>query len=674
MSHQDIIPTRGPEARSEEKEHPDEPMVGRWYWVKEEGDDEAWLGCVVEIGSNYIKIDGPFYAAVRIHFDNFWKVCKHEPDAESIIQGEVERGRSKVASLMAQVYEVTARLGVGVNPALTSGESDTQALAVSMGDVPADKYKQDLVRAERQELPTLFNDIERANKDMATWMSASLIPLRAKAQALRPLIGAIQARVHNVELYAGLVEQVTTIRDGEPAEMTTPIHLMQRRHYMDEECLAQYRTGGMEFKDVSAFDEWLAQPENRARILPFPRCIVAFQVRRASKPFRGGRTFSDFINFLTSTEENKSTFLYIRNGEQLHRLSTSYDFGHNLFPDMGQTDMTGMLYAKAGEHGVSEVITENQYLGLVEEDEAKERERARKYAEADEEDKWQWEAWRRQHRYSEGYTPFNKENVYYDEIAKYLADQVAKHNRLTLVLQGLLDRSMILHPHPPWALWTQAGFKTGLVLVYDSSRALHSGEKPDFEAYCARLNSAIRAGSVTIGQEDLWELAEGRKFRDRNPRIGFNGLSGGYSDEEPRHRPYGNPGPGFLAQVAKCSSRTGRCTFEWERRRVKREWRDQSDFIPVSFTVEMARLFNVSAYKPGDFHMFFDDPRTREEYLEWAPLLLSAEEYHAGRMKVGSSRHQFDLFGKVSFGWRDESSEVAGPDEPEEEVEDGSRD
>ena len=88
----------------------------------------------------------------------------------------------------------------------------------------------------------------------------------------------------------------------------------------------------------------------------------------------------------------------------------------------------------------------------------------------------------------------------------------------------------------------------------------------------------------------------------------------------------------------------------------------------------MARLFNVSAYKPGDFHMFFDDPRTREEYLEWAPLLLSAEEYHAGRMKVGSSRHQFDLFGKVSFGWRDESSEVAGPDEPEEEVEDGSRD
>jgi hypothetical protein len=39
----------------------------------------------------------------------------------------------------------------------------------------------------------------------------------------------------------------------------------------------------------------------------------------------------------------------------------------------------------------------------------------------------------------------------------------------------------------------------------------------------------------------------------------------------------------------------------------------------------------VSAYKPGDFRQFFEDPRTRQEYLKWAPLMLTAEDYYAGK-------------------------------------------
>ena len=43
----------------------------------------------------------------------------------------------------------------------------------------------------------------------------------------------------------------------------------------------------------------------------------------------------------------------------------------------------------------------------------------------------------------------------------------------------------------------------------------------------------------------------------------------------------------------------------------------------------------MDAYKPGDYLQFFNDPRTRAKYLKWAPLLLEAEEYHAGNRKVG---------------------------------------
>jgi hypothetical protein len=76
--------------------------------------------------------------------------------------------------------------------------------------------------------------------------------------------------------------------------------------------------------------------------------------------------------------------------------------------------------------------------------------------------------------------------------------------------------------------------------------------------------------------------------------------------------------------------------FQWNRKRLKDTWMKRyGDPISTSIAVPDARLLNVSAYKPGDFKQFFLDPRTRAQYLKWAPMLLAAEEYHAGNMKVG---------------------------------------
>jgi hypothetical protein len=85
--------------------------------------------------------------------------------------------------------------------------------------------------------------------------------------------------------------------------------------------------------------------------------------------------------------------------------------------------------------------------------------------------------------------------------------------------------------------------------------------------------------------------------------------------------------------------------YEWTRKsqRGKKRWvpspnrpgwgrhvRDYDD-IPVRMEVPIGEVFNVSAYTPGDYRQFFEDPRTRRDYLQWAPILLAAEEYHAGR-------------------------------------------
>jgi hypothetical protein len=96
-----------------------------------------------------------------------------------------------------------------------------------------------------------------------------------------------------------------------------------------------------------------------------------------------------------------------------------------------------------------------------------------------------------------------------------------------------------------------------------------------------------------------------------------------------RHRPYGNPGPGKLARVVAVAKRD--VTFAWMRRTANdKEAR-------VTLTVPKTEVFNVSAYRKGDFKQFFDDPSTRSMYLRWAPLLLEAEEWLAGNRVVAPS-------------------------------------
>jgi hypothetical protein len=619
------------------------PEVGQWYWVTDE-DGDRWFGCATHIGSNYVEIRAPEHTnsqmICRVHCDEFWDVCEHEPNAQAVICAKVDEYQGEVNALMGRVREITARLGVAPSPALAAGEEETRALAIrGQGDGDMHAYRDELVKAQADVLPDLFKQIRSANENLATWMSANMLPLQAMAKGLEKSLDTIKDRIFSVQLYAGLVETVERIADGEPADLTTPIHVMQRRHYMDEECLANYQAGGMDFEDVSAFDRWLVKPENMHRILPFERCVVAFRIRHHRKE-REMLSVSDFIRILGAEQADKATLLYLRNGDIVYRMRTGIEFDEGLFPDMERSDLgEGKIWAKMFGHSVDKLISDNEYKAMREEQEQRKRDRAAWEASLEtpeamarakrkglrEPDRsctdvpWVPDFYSRM----EEYIPFDPANVHYDDIAAKVAADVKAHNRVALVLQGLLDRSEVFHPHPPWQIWTQEGFETALRLVYDKSRTLTTGDAPDFEAYRRKLNASIKAGSITVGQEDAWLVHEAQKYCER---LDSGWARGDWRPE--RYRPHNNPGPGVVARVVKCSK--GKCTFAWERERE----RTDGDPIRVTFTADTAELLNISAYKPGDYHQFFDDPRTRAEYLEWAPLLLAAEDYHAGKREV----------------------------------------
>jgi len=672
-----LVPTVEPASTGRMPDETTPLALGQWYWLKidareedvyDDDDDEEEekpkkrkkktippskrLTCITEIGSNYVEVTGVGRndPTRRIHLNEFDIELTPESNPEPYIKAKIEGHRQQVASLLDRVKQITAALGVAPRDAIaeeSQGHGQSQALAVAHGTADVKAHKQALIKAKEKTLPDLFKEIKVQHEHMAVWMNADLLPMKAELSKMETSIEIIEDRIFTVELYAGLTEELVQIKEGQAAHNDTKVCLFQRRHYMDEECLANYEAGGMDFKSIKAFDKWLLRPENLNRILPFDRCIVAFQIRRHTKE-RHGNCLSDFIRIMSEEKADKETFLYIRNGEQVFRLSTAIDFGEQLFPDKDRSTLLGggNIYIDTKWSHSKEVIGQREYDTYME-DWQKELDEYKalkaRYEALSKEDKKNsfsilgrhvWEP--HQFKSWELCTP---DSVYYDDAMKQVARAAMEHNRIAVVLQGLLDRSPCLHPHPPWRLWTPEGFVAGIELVYDDSKALTPGAAPNFEEYRAQLNKSIVRGTLTIGQEDLWERAMAKIEQDRRDRS-WRSRSSDYELE--RFTPYGNPGPGFIAPVAKLS-RKGDCTFEWERERKTTKWvRDPSnpgymkpsdEKIGTEFTCPASSLFNVTAYTPGDYRIFFSDPRTSADYLKWAPFLLAAEDYHAGKTK-----------------------------------------
>lgn len=720
----DDIKVRSRVTREEHVQH--EPAVGEWYWVQTRESEHKrkkvveWLACVVKIGSNYVKFEGPnpgsrWNSTCRVHLDDFDTDCRLEPNAEAIIRAHIESSQQRLFGLMEDVKQLTTQLNVEPARSIEAAAEGAETQALARWDAtPIKDYKEALIKAEKTTLPELFREIKEESEVLAHWMKVMIIPIEGEIAKLDKVSKAIKSRIFSIELYAGLTEEVEQIQDGAAAATDAKIHLFQRRHYMDEECLLDYQKGGMDFGSVREFDEWLLKPENLARILPHPRCVVAFRIRRNMKDRSDeAKGLSDFIRFWAEAEEDKKTYIYMRNGERVYRLRTGLQFEEKLFPDMERSQLDGVVYARR-ESSTYELISEHDYevrqerLAEIPALEADlkplrvEQKRLEKIARKDnrvvdkETEKLYTAACREVYtrecvintlkRDAGGWTKWTPATVDFDDIAEVVKAQIDYHNRLGLILQGLLDRSPVFHPHPGWQLWTPGGFESAFELVFDDSRALVDGAAPDFEAYRARLNKSLKTGCVAVGQEEFWLRREAAKENERQA----NDWRVKYKSDYKRFRPEGDPGPGRVARVERIIK--GKALFKWtSKRRLGRSYyrRDEGDLVSRTVLVPVPQVLNVSAYTPGDFRQFYNDPRTRADYLVWAPLLLAAEEYHAGNA-AGRARHtlrrsdvQLSKTGNgpwmvsheaVSGEWVkvDEPYEWKGPspDQPEEEPED----
>lgn len=638
----------------------DEIELGDWYWFKHQGDSEKWGGfeeilcCVIDVGSNYAKIEHPctdgYHWKHRVHFSEWDARCRYESSPQTYFDQWANEEKKSISRINAEIADICARLGVEPTKKRITESQSGGSLSLVSRAVDTNEYKAALIKAKETDLPALFKQIKEHSGELTRWMLASSLSMSAKCGDLKEAIEVINDRIFTVSIYAGLTESVELVREGDPAGMGEKLRLMQGKLFMDEECLLNYSHGGMEFKDICEFDAWLAKPVNFSRILPHARCMVAFQVRRHEKHREGDGTLQTaWINFELA-KMDEITFLYIRNGERMYRLNTDIDFGDELFADRDEFDFTEpmMINDSDSNHPTMPIREFNERRKTYLKERLAFKKKRKRWKEqhelfkqwqeanpdAEENDSriehefcspfppsWPWHGFDPRH-----WKPLDDSNVYVDDVNDRIRKQANHYNRIATLIQGLLDRSETLHPHPPVKLWTEKGFESFIELIFDHDRTLYDGpEPPSWEEYKSKCNASIGVGSIVTGQDEFYWASLPRET-DRQS----------YRSHIPYRYTEGNPGPGQIAVIPEWSSRSKKATFRWIQTRyiyrtARYEHSGDTDFNR-SISVPVDQLFNISGYKPGDYKRFLNDPRTRRDYYKWAHLLLTAEEYYAGNL------------------------------------------
>ncbi len=249
--------------------------------------------------------------------------------------------------------------------------------------------------------------------------------------------------IQTIELYLGINEEIIQIQEGETAPVETPISFRQQVLYMDEEVGALGEDGkGLDYTQIDTFDTWLLTNRNFLRVLPEIKGVVVFRVRRNPKKY--GNSSNDFgtaMRNAAKNEENMRTYILIRNGENIYRIWADLVIEPRLFPRRAELQA---LFEKV-------------------------------------------EAEQNNSRYSK------------EEAEDALAETMQTYKARVIMMQGLLERTAILHPLPRainlFHLDDEA--QNMVQFIYDDEAALTDG-RITFWAWVEQINKDIQRGSRVI--------------------------------------------------------------------------------------------------------------------------------------------------------------------------------
>lgn len=176
-------------------------------------------------------------------------------------------------------------------------------------------------------------EIQERMAEMQDLVALKENALQARLQKFQDQIKQMQAVLELLNLYCGGGQQITYVRDGQPALAGTPVKVYQAVRYANEECAILSDGKGLDFETFDEFAPWLlSDPTHINRFVPDVRGVCAMQLRRHADV----RYTEDHFANIMLNQKNMQTFLVIRDGERICFVSMPINFGKRFFPTQGE--------------------------------------------------------------------------------------------------------------------------------------------------------------------------------------------------------------------------------------------------------------------------------------------------------------------------------------------------
>ena len=288
--------------------------IGRYGAENEVFDDEGKvLVCSDAFESNLVifKSNSKTYRVLNNELGNIVTPLSLD-QATALIQRDINSKQKKIMDARNKIQEVINLISMA-----NTAQSSSTAVAI-VSDNALMQQKTELKEVHAKNIEKYNEQIEETVRELhATTMYYGL-PATIGISSLGRTKEVVDEKLHELSLYGGLDEDEVDISVGGVVHESVPIHIFQNLKHMDVEAIIGYESGGIGLSNINSFNEWLAIPENRNRVLPKEKCIVAIKTRKY-------REFS--VGFFKP--ENR-TFIYMRNGENIRMLQTNLSIGSTL--------------------------------------------------------------------------------------------------------------------------------------------------------------------------------------------------------------------------------------------------------------------------------------------------------------------------------------------------------
>lgn len=363
-----------------------------------------------------------------------------------------EAGLTKQAVEHAMDPSTVAAIMAGENapPALTFTPEETQ-VEPGEGNIPgtlatrrpkntAGNVRNELMRFQKN-FTSISDRAETLKDELKLRIESKLQLCQDQAAGLEHFVGKLQGAIQTVNIYLGRDENITVIRTGERAPEDEPLKIRQLILKMDEEMAILYPEG-VDFNNLTDFDQWVQDPQNLDAILPEKKGIVVLVPTTRKREYDP----NPLVNALMNKENLKSYWL-LRNGENLYRIHADLEVAGTLYPRQHEL----ARYYHPGENTSQEPPRpgSKEYYKSMEQEEGK----------------------------------------------------TLRSLQITLFLQGLLDRTLIFAPFPGNIkpnLCDPRTFGKAVTLVRDAEGWISDG-RPTFNEWIKENNAKLIPGDRVVG-------------------------------------------------------------------------------------------------------------------------------------------------------------------------------